>query len=371
MKRHWRWLVVALATALLASLPSVVRLLPVADSTISATTLLDRIRSSSAIPYSGYAQSEGGLDLPVSTGSLSAIGDLLGGTNQLRVWWRSPDDWRVDTLALTGESDIHQTSTGVWSWNYESDTARHAPAATTSAVRLPRNDDLLPGNLARRVLSETPMSTVTRLPSTRIAGRAAAGLRVTLIDSRSTVERIDVWALPGDGLPVRVSVFAAGSSPVVTTELLDLDTGRPAASTVAFQPVAGGRVQDGPADDLVAAIDRFGRSRPPDEVAGLARRSDLDLGAVGVYGRGVAELVALPLSRELARQLVPAITATPEAVSDSDGVGVATGAVNLQLSAPSRSGARWLVAGTVTAATLRAALADLPPPRAFGPRGRR
>jgi hypothetical protein len=372
MGRHWRWVVVASATAVIAALPAAARLLPVAGSTVSATTLLARITSSGSIPYSGYAQSDGGLDLPVSTGSLAAIGDLLGGTNQLRVWWRGPDDWRVDTLALTGESDVHQSATGVWSWNYEAGTARHTPAAPASSVRLPRDDDLLPGNLARRLLSETAASTVTRLPSARIAGRSAAGLRVNLDDHRSTIRHIDVWALPGDGLPLRVSVFAAGAHPVVTTTLLDLDTGRPAASTIAFRPVAGARVQAGPGEDLVAAIDRFGRSRPPGEVAGLARRTDLDLGAVGVYGRGVIELVAVPLPRDLARQVVPAIAGTSGAATDPTGITVATGAVNLQLSAPSRSGGRWLVVGTVPAATLRSAVSELPPPGDFGPpRGRR
>ncbi|WP_375487836.1 transcriptional regulator [uncultured Jatrophihabitans sp.] len=358
----------AAVVAALAAAPTVVRVLPVGDSGVGAATLLQRVRASADVGYSGYAQTQGGLALPVSGSAFGAISDLFGGTNQLRVWWRGSDDWRVDTLNLTGETDLHRDAGGLSTWDYENDTARQTTGAA-GAVRLPRSDDLLPGNLARRLLSEVRTGDVERLASRRIAGHDAAGLRVAVHEKGSTITRIDVWALPGSGLPVSAAVYTTGSrTALVSSTLLDLTIGRPAASTVAFRPPASVRVDRGSFDDIVAALDTFGRTTPPATVAGLAERRDLNLGAVGVYGRGVTTVVAVPLPARLAGQIVPSLRTTPGAVEDSSGIASGVGALNVQLGPPVGFGDRWLLVGTVTAATLRDALAGLPPlqPYYFG-----
>lgn len=360
-----------MVVAVLAAAPTVVRVLPVEASGVGAATLLQRVRASGDIPYSGYAQSQGGLALPVSGDAFGTISDLFGGSNQVRVWWRSTTDWRVDTLDLTGETDLHHDAGGLWTWDYESDAARHA-SGSTAAVRVPRADDLVPGNLARRLLSEVPADDVTRLPTRRIAGHSAAGLRVGIRGGDSTVTHIDVWALPGTGLPLSVAVYARGSrAPLIASTLLDVSLDRPAASTVAFHPVAGARIDAGGFADIVSALDTFGTTRPPRTVAGLARRTDLDLGAVGVYGTGVTTVVAVPLPARLAGQVVPSLRTAPGAVEDATGIASGVGALNVQLGPPVGFGDRWLLVGTVTPVTLRAAIAQLPPLQPFFGRGRR
>ncbi|WP_375499590.1 transcriptional regulator [uncultured Jatrophihabitans sp.] len=349
----------AAVVAALVAAPTVVRVLPVSSSDVRAATLLQRVRNSASVPYSGYAQSQGGLSLPVSGDAFGTISDLFGGSQQLRVWWRDATDWRVDTLDLTGETDLHRDAGGLSTWDYESGEVRQT--SSTAAVRLPRSDDLVPGNLARRLLSEVDASDVSRLPTKRIAGYTAAGLRVRLRDSGSTVTAIDVWALAGSGLPVSVAVYAGGSrTPLVASTLLDLTLGRPSASTVAFRPVVGTRVERDGFGDIVSALDAFGSTRPPAVVAGLARRTDLDLGAVGVYGRGVTTVVAVPLPARLAGQVVPSLRTTPRAVEDDSGIAAGVGALNVQLGPPRGNGDRWLLVGTVTATTLRAAIGELP-----------
>jgi hypothetical protein len=367
MGRSWRWGVVALVTAVLAALPLAAHLLPVGNSSISARALLARIRASSSVAYTGYAQSIGGVSLPVSNDQFSAISDLFGSTKQLRVWWRGSDDYRVDTIDATGETDLHQDSTGTWTWDYESDSAQRYTQSSTPTVRLPRSDDLVPANLARRLLSEADPADVSRLPSARIAGRSAAGLRLTITDPDSTISHVDVWALPSDGLPVKVSVYGDKTPrPVVSTSFLDLDVGVPPVSTVSFHPAASDRVDDGQFADIVDAIDQFGQSRPPNSIAGLRRRTDLNLGAVGVYGRGVTLLVAVPLDSNLAGQIVPSLRKTPGEVEDTRGISVSAGALNIQLGPPSGFGQRWLLVGTVRRKTLRSAVSGLPPIVGFG-----
>lgn len=363
MRRNWRWTIIAAGVAILVALPFAARLLPAGRSDVSAGALLQRIRSSAAVGYSGFAQSTGGLSLPLSNDPFDAIEGLFGGTTQLRVWWRSTSNWRVDTLSATGESDLHHDSRGEWTWDYESNTARHTDATTTPLVRLPRSEDLLPTTLAQRLLSEAGPSAVSRLPSARIAGHDAAGLRVRISDPRSTIRHIDVWADPNDGLPMRVSVYGASARPVVSTSFLDLTIATPSNVITTFHPVAGEQVGDGQVSDIVAAIDRFGRSKPPAEIAGLARRRDLQLGAVGVYGRGATVLVALPLDARLARDVVPSLMKTPGAVENDFGTTISAGPINLQLSTPSDFGGYWLLVGTVQQATLQQAVSALPPIR--------
>lgn len=366
MRRRWRWAVVLAATAGLVALPFAAQLLPAGHSTISARSLLARVQSSTQVAYSGYAESQGGLALPVSTDQFNVINELFGGTSRLRVWWRASDQWRVDSIGLTGETDVHRDSGGTWTWDYESNTARRTTKSVVPVVRLPRSDDLVPANLARRLLSEAGQAQVTRLGDARVAGHEAAGLRLRIEDKRSTIDHIDVWALPSNGLPVRVAVYGSAAKPVLSTSFLDLSLDRPAVSTTGFSGSPGEKFRGGEFADIVAAIDQFGRSVPPQRIAGLTRRADLDLGAVGVYGRGVTLLVAVPLSSDLAGQIVPQLRRTPGAVEDPSGIAVGVGPLNLQLSPPTGFGARWLLVGTLTKHTLISAVAGLPPAHGFG-----
>ena len=147
MARTWRWLVVAAGTAVIVALPFAARLLPVGHSSITAADLLARIQGSTNVQYSGYAESSGGLALPVVT-RFNSINDLFGDRTQLRVWWRGPDEWRVDSIDFAGERDLYRDPFGYWTWNYESNTAERTNGYVTPIVRLPRADDLLPPTLA-------------------------------------------------------------------------------------------------------------------------------------------------------------------------------------------------------------------------------
>ncbi|MGI8759975.1 MAG: transcriptional regulator [Jatrophihabitantaceae bacterium] len=345
----------AAASALVLLLPTLVGLLPAGHSSIGAGALLRRIQGSGQVGYSGYAESVGALALPV-TSQFNSVDDLFGGSSDLRVWWRGPADWRVDTVTLTGETDTVRDPQGVWTWNYEAGSATRDLLASGPDVRLPRSADLVPAVLARRLLAQAAPADVTRLPDARVAGQAAAGLRLRSTDARSTIGHVDVWALPASGLALQVSVYArGGTSPVLTSSMLDLSIVTPPAARTAFRPPSGARLNLQYGSDVVSALDHFTATAPPRELAGLAREQTAGLGAVGVYGRGLTQLAAVPLPPHLAGEVAAQLGSVT-----SGAIRLVVGPLNLLLTAAAQDGSRWLLAGTVTAATLAVAGRHLP-----------
>src|SRR6266536_3922920 len=187
----WRWLVLLGAVALLASLPALV----------------------AAVPYQGYAESRAGLGLP----DLPAVGRqaaLLGGTTRIRAWVASPTDWRVDELTPIGERDLYHDASGTLEW----DSGSHRVERTVGepVVRFARPADLLPPELGRRLAAAASAGEVRLGRPRRVAGVNALGLRISPRSPATTVGRVDLWADPSSGLPVRVELTARGAGvPIV------------------------------------------------------------------------------------------------------------------------------------------------------------
>src|SRR6185436_1679463 len=182
MRRGHRWAIVLTGVLILAALPWAVSKLPAASTGATAPDLLSRVQRSSSVSYSGYAESVGSLALP-ATDQFNAITNLLGARTQMRVWWLSSAEWRVDTVSLTGETDLHHSGGQTWTWNYEANRATLDETSYPEDIRLPRSDDLLPSNLARRLLSQATPDEVQRLPSARVA-RQRRGLQQGQWDCR-------------------------------------------------------------------------------------------------------------------------------------------------------------------------------------------
>src|SRR3954451_530225 len=185
-----RWCCVALGVLLLFAVTAVVRARPVPDQGISAGTLLARIRGSRDLSYSGLSESAGNVPLPAND-ALSGLTGLLSSTNRVRVWWRDPASWRTATLRPTGETDLVHTRDRTLRWVYESKEVTLVPDVT---VRLPNTSDLLPPELARRVLSGARPAELQRIPARRVAGRVAPGLRLVPSDEQAAIGRVDVYA---------------------------------------------------------------------------------------------------------------------------------------------------------------------------------
>ncbi len=343
-----RWCIVAVGVALLIAVPIGLRLLPAQDSAVRASALLKHIRDSGELGYSGLVESDGALGLPVSN-QFTDVADLLGGRTTMRVWWRSGTDWRVDKILATGETDLFHDARGTTSWKYESNRATRTGNAE---IRLPNSSDLLPPALALRLLADADPAEVSRIPAERIAGVDALGLRLVPRDRQSSIGRVDVYADPDTGLPVSVAVFASGAkAPALRTKFLALTMSPPPASLTHLALASGAELRFEDVVDIAAAANKYAPVRAPSRLVGLHQRST-HAGAVGVYGRGVTLLIAIPLWGPAAGPLRDQLAVTPGVRIATVGSALSVAPLNLLLTPPAFEDHSWLFVGTVTPSTL-------------------
>lgn len=305
VRAHWRWWVLAALLASLVATPSVVAALPVHAAQVPPAQLLQRIRASDQVGWSGYGESRGSLVLPDAK-QLGDLPSLLAGTTRVRAWWRGPHDSRLDVLALATETDSGTDAQGTWT--YRPADYQAVRIFGTVPVHLPNAGDLLAPVLGRR-LAATAATRATSLPARRVAGRAAAGLRLTPTDpAATTVGHVDLWADAGSGLPLRVDVVARGqSASSLTSVLVDLSLRRPEAARTRFDVPGTTYVDVQQAPDVVAALERALRYVLPSSLLGLPRTNPLGQsggGGVGTYGTGFGVLAVVPVPPGQARTLV-------------------------------------------------------------------
>ncbi len=343
----------ALGVALLVATPFVARAWPVPESELTAPELVAAIRASDEQPYQGLVRSRGGVELPTDD-SLEGAAKLLGRDGTLRVWWSGADAWRVATLRTTGETDLlHQAGMNL-RWVYESKNVTLYP---DTPVRLPISADVLPPVLAERVLQGARPDEVARLPTERVAGRAAAGLRLIPADEQSSVARVDIWADVETGLPLRVELYGDTGPAALSTTFADLSLGEPDAEIFAFEPPDDSRVRYEDVVDAASAADVYAERFAPERLAGLPLRRPDTFGSVGLYGRGPTVLLALPLREDDAEDLREELATRPGSVCLAEGRAVATGPLQLLVTDPETD--PWLLAGTVTQDAAARAARDL------------
>ena len=357
-----RWALVAVVLGVLVALPPLIGALPASDADVPAADLRDAALASAGTAFSGYAESAGGLTLPVGSRRFSSVVDLFSDRTSMRVWWRGADDARVAVVTPGGETGYHVDRSGSWRWNYEQG---RAVRSGRTAIALPAPPDLLPSSLGRRLLSEATDEELTRTPARRVAGRDGLGLRLTPAAEASSVDRVDLWVDAESGLPLQVRLYAEGADlPALDTRFLDLDLGDPGAGLTRFAPPPGASVSDDDSDDVLdRADDRLARVPLPARLAGLPRREVAGAPrAVGLYGRGVTLLAVVPVSDGIAVDLARTLRDVPGAVDQGRGVRAAVGPLGLMVLDPPHDRA-LVVTGTVTLEALGAAAAELRPDR--------
>ena len=357
----------ASGTALLCALPAVIAALPVQQSSISAATLRARIMASASVPYEGYAESTVDLGLPVLP-DLRDVSQLLDGTTDQYVWYRSPAYWRADDVTGTGESDIYADGQVTYLWDYGRSLFTQVIGA--QPVRLPRAADLLPPALARRLLGIAAATDhFSRLPSRRVAGVDAAGLRVMPADRGTTIGAIDIWADPRTGLPVEVQITGRGATqPVLSSSFLELSQHRPGLGVVTPHPAPGiGFTATGlPAVDSVLNGDGDGDHDGSPFPRQLGGRNHVAIPGsppgVAVYGTGFSRFVLLPLPRAVGSTVLNAAIgagADVVPVAGQTGVLIRTPLLTVLMVRAGLRPATFLFAGAVTPAVLENAATSL------------
>lgn len=297
---------VAALTAVAVAVPFVQNVLPASSDAVDPARLRDLIMRSANVPHQGYAESSGRLPVP-ELPKLASVTSLLTGTTRIRTWYASPSKERFDVVTTTGETDVYRTVDG--ERTYESGENKVTDLFGALPVRLPRAGDLLPPDLARRVLSAAPGDALSSIPSQRVAGVSAAGLRLRPTDPDTTVGHVDVWADPESGVPLRVELTAKNTrDPVLITRFVDFSLTPPAEDvlTARLSPNVGtGTIE---ASDIADALGRFGLVAPPNRLAGRDLRIEDLAGIAGVYGTGLSSFVVVQLPRDVAGAAFDAAT---------------------------------------------------------------
>jgi len=352
-----RWALVVALVGVLVALPPIIGALPASDADVSATELRDAAVAGADQAFSGYAESAGGLTLPVGSRRFASVVDLFSDRTQMRVWWRGGTESRVDVVTAGGETSYRSDPGGQWVWSYEDERAtRGAP----EAFSLPSPPDLLPAPLGRRLLSEADDGELSRIGAERIAGRDGLGVRITPAAPASSVDHVDVWVDAETGLPLQVRLVGKDSDlAALDTRFLDLDLSAPDPATIRFRPPPGARVgpseEDGVLERARQALDEVAL---PDELAGLPRRQVAGAPeAVGLYGSGVTLLAVVPVPERVAYDVADGLRADPDVVTQRYGVRAAAGPLGLMVLNP--PGGAYLVTGTVPLDALAEAAADL------------
>ncbi|MEV4056042.1 hypothetical protein AB0J55_32950 [Amycolatopsis sp. NPDC049688] len=367
-ERRRRWAVVAAVAAVLVSAPSVVAALAPAGAVGDPARLRDLVLGSAGRPYQGYAESAGSLALP-ELPNLAAVTALFSMRTPMRVWYAGPDRYRVDILGTAGEHDVYRLPDGEYTWDYGDNTLTELIG--DPGVRLPRGGDLLPPELARRILRAAHGDPVSALPGRNVAGVAASGFRLVPADPDTTIGRVDVWADPATGVAVRVELTARGQdSPILVTEFQQLEQTAPVVQ--APRPVLGSGFTVASAPDVTDTLGAYSQVPLPARLAGRAVASS-DFGGVqgaALYGSGLASFAVIAVPRTVAN-------AASEAAGKAGAVQVRLAAGNVvQLSITplslgivrsSVSRRSYLLAGTVTPAVLKSVADELSRLRRSGP----
>lgn len=339
---------VAGAVALLCSIPVVSASWPVDEPELDLSVLRARIAASASVPFEGLYQSRGGLRLP-DLGRLDDEVAPFRETVRVRVWYTAADRWRADELLVGGERGTYREPGTLFLWDSGRRRVIASPRAESEPARLPRLMDLSPPELGRRLLSESDNDTVSALPAKRIAGHAAAGIRIVPASPVTTIRSVDLWADPNTGVVLRVELDTGASAPVLETEFVDLDLRVPDPAVVAFDDAdARATVSISSTVDPIEAIGGTQLFPLPDILAGLPRRNDPESG-LATYGEGMAAVTLLVVPRGALGRRINALPRTERPWGGNAAV-IETSLVNAQL--VQLGGLDVVLAGTVTLAEL-------------------
>lgn len=277
-------------------------------------------------PLTATVQETASLGLPALpqigaiTGQPGQFGALnpLAGTTTVSVWYLDPQHVRIAEQVQMGESDLRLDGRQLWLWNSKSQTAthvllpaqagnEHAPAASSSGSATFNYSAGSPSPLAaaREALAAIGPSTTVRLgPNVTVAGRPAYQISIAPKAGGSLIGQVLIAIDASRHVPLRVQVFARGSSsPAFQIGYTALTFGRPAMSNFAFTPPAGAQVKT--------------ITLPAKTPAGLAKGG---LAGLGLAGLGPLGLLGGPAARfgsscsaKLTQTCVPAPAIPPAA----------------------------------------------------------
>jgi outer membrane lipoprotein-sorting protein len=256
-----------------------------------AQLLADVGANNESAPMTGTVVETTSLGLPAlpQTGGPASLASLLTGSHTVKVYYSSSRHFRLAVPQSLSETDIIRNGEVAWLWDstrnavtkytLPAETAKHAqPEPSTGAV-------LTPGQAADEVLKSVgKTTTVSTQSNVLVAGVAAYQLVLAPKDSRSLIGRVTIAVDGANGVPLRLQVFAKGSSasagsvPAFQVGYTQVSFTAPAAANLEFTPPPGATVTQ---ENLAAH--------------GGAATGSADAGS-GTYGSDWLTVAALPQS---------------------------------------------------------------------------
>lgn len=281
-----RWAVPTAAVAVVGVVIAVSAVASASEPSLPARTaaqLLTEVQQSAAQrlqPLTATVQETANLGLPAlpQIGGQSGPASGLAGTTTLDIWYLNPQHVRLAEPTELGESDLRLDGTKLWLWDSKTQTATHVllPARSaygggagavpgvfrglaggafggthhvTAGGSGPGSGSAsfvpTPAGITRQLLAVIGPSTSVRVEqNVTVAGRSAYQLAFAPKAAGSLVSQIVVAIDASTHLPLRVQVFAAGSSsPAFQLGFTSLTFGAPAASNFTFTPPPGAKVK--------------------------------------------------------------------------------------------------------------------------------
>ncbi len=249
LSRRARWVVpagglVITGGVIAGSLISVAQAAPGLPARTPAQ-LLAEVADSTTPPLTGTVVETASFGLPAlpATGNPTSLSSLLTGSHTVRVWYASPDHFRLAVPQSLSESDVIRDGSTAWLWQSTLNkvTKFTLPAHSTQAVP---KQPLTPQQAAQQVLAAVgPTTTVSVASNVTVAGQAAYGLVLAPKDARSLVGQVQIDIDGRNGVPLRLQVFARGtSSPAFQVGYTDIQFVTPAPADVSFTPPPGSTV---------------------------------------------------------------------------------------------------------------------------------
>ena len=207
--------------------------------------LLAEVADSTTPPLTGTVVETASFGLPAlpATGNPTSLSSLLTGSHTVRVWYSSPEHFRLAAPQSLSESDVIRDGSTAWLWQSTLNKVTKFTLPAHKAAAVPKQP-LTPQQAAQQVLAAVgPTTTVSVASNVTVAGQAAYGLVLAPKDARSLVGQVQIDIDGRNGVPLRLQVFARGaSSPAFDVGYTDIHFVTPAPADLSFTPPPGAKV---------------------------------------------------------------------------------------------------------------------------------
>ena len=208
----------------------------------TAAQLLAEVADSTPPPLTGTVVETASFGLPAlpATGNPTSLSSLLTGSHTIRVWYASPQHFRLAAPESLSESDVIRDGRTAWLWQSTLNKVTKFTLPAHAAEKAVPKQPLTPQQAAKQVLAAVGPTTTVRVDSNvTVAGQAAYALVLAPKDTRSLVGQVQIDVDGSNGVPLRLQVFARGaSSPAFQVGYTDIHFVSPASADLSVHPAA-------------------------------------------------------------------------------------------------------------------------------------